>query len=166
VILYLVRHGIAEDIGPDGDDRSRRLTERGRDRMASAAAGLRTLGIVPDVVLASPYPRATETAEIIAAALGAPAPETLDALTPDIAAADTVKAVGRHARHEQVMLVGHQPNLGEVGSLLLTGSPNGAILEVKKGSCMAFEVVGAMMRGGAVLRWLLPPAVLRGLGGG
>lgn len=166
MIVYLIRHGIAEDIGPDGSDRSRRLTDRGRTRMTVAAAGLRTLGIAPDVVLASPYPRAMETAEIVVAALGAPAPQPLDALTPEVPAAETLKAVARYARHEQVMLVGHLPNLAEVGSMLLTGSPHGAILEVKKGTCIAVEMVGAGMRGGAVLRWLLPPGVLRGLGGG
>ncbi len=164
MIIYLVRHGIAEDVGPAGDDRSRRLTARGRTRMAAAAGGLRALAVAPDVVFASPYPRAMETAEIVVAALGAPAPQPLDALTPDVPAAVTVKAIGRFARHEQIMLVGHLPNLAEVASMLLTGSPHGAILEVKKGTCLAVEVVGAGGRGGAALRWLLPPGVLRRLG--
>jgi phosphohistidine phosphatase len=165
VIVYLVRHGLAEDVGPAGDDRSRRLTERGRERMKAAAAGLRTVGIAPELVLSSPYPRAMETAEIVVAAIGGSKPQSLDALTPDVPAAETVKAVGRFGRYEQVMLVGHQPNLGEVASLLLTGLPQGAAIEVKKGTCIALEVVGSGLRGEAVLRWLLPPSVLRGLGG-
>jgi phosphohistidine phosphatase len=165
VILYLVRHGLAEDVGPAGDDRSRRLTDRGRERMAAAAAGLRTVGIAPEIVLASPYPRAMETAEIVVAAIDGPKPQALDALTPEVPAAETVKAIGRYGRHEQVMLVGHQPNLGEVASLVLTGLPQSAAIEVKKGTCIALEVLGSGLRGEAVLRWLLPPAVLRSLGG-
>ena len=38
--VYLLRHGIAEDAPPGGDDRARRLTPRGRTRMAVAARGL------------------------------------------------------------------------------------------------------------------------------
>ncbi len=165
MMLYLVRHGVAEDVGPDGDDRSRRLTAVGRTRMTAAAAGLRALDVTLDAVVTSPYPRASETASIVAAALGGPSPRPLDALTPDVPAAETAKALRRIGRHEHVMAVGHLPNLAELASLLLTGTPHGAALEVKKGSCIALEVSGQGLQGGATLRWLLPPAVLRRLGG-
>ena len=36
MILYVLRHGIAEDSAPEGDDASRRLTPRGRKRIYAA----------------------------------------------------------------------------------------------------------------------------------
>src|SRR5205814_3741302 len=45
VTLYVVRHGIAEEVGPGGDDRLRRLTPRGRMKMRAGAVGLKRLGV-------------------------------------------------------------------------------------------------------------------------
>ena len=61
--VYLLRHGIAEEAPAGGDDRARRLTPRGRTRLAVAAQGLLALGIELDVILTSPLPRAAETAQ-------------------------------------------------------------------------------------------------------
>lgn len=63
-VLYLVRHGQA-----DGHDDESRLTDRGRDQAARAAARLAANGIA--TVHHSPLTRAAETARIIADALGA-----------------------------------------------------------------------------------------------
>ena len=70
--LMLMRHGVAEDAGPDTGyrDEPRALTDEGRARIAQAAEGLRVLGIDAALVLASPLVRCRQTAEIVAAALG------------------------------------------------------------------------------------------------
>src|ERR1700678_2627326 len=68
MILYVLRHGSAEDEPPPGgDDGARRLTARGREKVREAAAGMRALGLKFDAILASPLPRAAETAELVAA---------------------------------------------------------------------------------------------------
>ena len=66
MILYILRHGIAEDEAPKGDDGARRLTPRGRAKMRAVAAGMRALGLRYDVILTSPLVRAVETAAILA----------------------------------------------------------------------------------------------------
>jgi len=164
MMVYLVRHGIAEDVSATGDDESRRLTAQGRGRMQKAAAGLRRMGIRPATVLTSPLVRAAETAAIIAAAFpGLPAPRDFPALAPAVPPMETIAALRVFGRYRELLLVGHQPNLGHVAAVLLTGSPDGLILELKKGACAALELSGFVARAGAVLRWLLPPRALRQL---
>ena len=81
--LYLVRHAIAQVADPGMRDADRRLTAQGRQRMRRAARGLRSLGIVPDMVLSSPLLRAAETAAILVRVLAPPlAVEVYPALAP------------------------------------------------------------------------------------
>src|SRR5262249_59714953 len=90
----------------------RRRRRGGRRRMRAAAAGRRGLRVGPAVVLTSPLVRARETARIVVAALrDAPALRELPALAPDVAPADTLKALRLFGRSQQVMIVGHEPNL-------------------------------------------------------
>src|SRR6266513_1546458 len=74
--LLVVRHAIAEDreafARSHKDDAARPLTPDGRRKMARAAAGLKQLVPELDLLAASPYKRALETAEIIAHAYGPP----------------------------------------------------------------------------------------------
>jgi len=60
--------------------------------------------------------------------------------------------------------VGHEPNLGELASHLLTGSESEVLIDMKKGGVLALTVDGEPARGRAYLRWLLTPKVLRALG--
>src|SRR5262249_8330961 len=63
--VYLVRHAIAEERGPKWpDDTLRPLTERGKRRFATGAAGFASLEEAPDRILTSPLVRAKQTAEI------------------------------------------------------------------------------------------------------
>jgi phosphohistidine phosphatase len=123
---------------------------------------LRELGVAPDVILTSPLVRAVETARIVVAALrDAPEPREVDALAPDTPPADTVKALRLFARSQELMIVGHEPNLSSVVALLLTGTADGASIGMKKGGCAALELTSFAPRGGATLCWLLPPRALR-----
>ncbi|MCW5891316.1 MAG: histidine phosphatase family protein [bacterium] len=133
--------------------------------MERATAGLRALGLSFDAIATSPLARAAETAAIVAARLpDVPAPRELEALEPDVPAAETLRALRLFARSRHVLLVGHEPNLGQLLALLLTGSPDGAAIALKKGACAAVELTALAPGGGATLRWLLPPRTLRRLG--
>jgi len=165
MMLYVVRHAIAEDAPSGTADAARRLTLAGRRKMEAVVRGLRALRVAPEVVLTSPLVRAVETARIVVEGLrGAPEPRELPALASDVPAADTVKALRAFARSRHLMIVGHEPNLSNVVAFLLTGTPDGATLDLKKGGCAAVELTSFAPRGGATLRWLLPPRVLRRAG--
>ncbi len=163
MILYILRHATAEEAAADGDDGARKLTSRSKDKMHDAATGMRALGLKFDVILTSPLARAAETAEIVAAAYSnTPAPQVLPALATGVAPAEVVSALKPFARYNEVMIVGHEPQLSAVASLLLSGSDT-IHLRLKQGSCIALDLPQRFDRGGAELRWMLTHRQLRRL---
>lgn len=169
MILYVLRHGIAEDAPPGGDDGARRLTPRGRDKLVAAARGMRALGLAFDSVWTSPLVRAVETAAIVTDATGgAPVPQRLPALATGVAPAETLRALRAAADHAHVLVVGHEPGLSGLVSLVLTGSAGVMTLALKKGGLVALELPEPRARAGAAtrgaLRWMLTPRQLRRLG--
>jgi phosphohistidine phosphatase len=111
--LILWRHADAESSSPDS---ARKLTERGCEQAQRMAAWLKPRVPVDCRVLASPAARAQQTA----AALGLPFVIS-PALGTDAVAADVLAAADWPERPGTVMIVGHQPTLGRVAALLLSG---------------------------------------------
>jgi len=66
------------------------------------------------------------------------------------------RALRPYGRHEAVAIVGHEPSLSRLASLLLTGSPEGVTLALKKGGLVTLELGSVAPRAGT-LRWLLTP---------
>lgn len=164
--VYLVRHAVAAERGPEYPDDARRpLTPEGISRFREAVRGLRALGVTVDLVLTSPYVRARETAEVLRAGLK-PAPRVVvvDALVPGTRPADVMAAVQARAGAgrgvERVALVGHEPDLGELAARWLGAK---AAVPFKKGAVLRLDLDRALPAGPATLRWFLPPRVLRGL---
>ena len=172
--LYLVRHAIAEERDQRRwpDDALRPLTTPGRRRFERAAAGLRRLGVEVDVLLTSPYVRAWATAVILSAEAGWPAPIVLDAARPRTRLEHTLAELSRIAEQRSsigegraIALVGHEPDLGQLASLLLTGAPNTLWLRWRKGGVARLECDPALLPGSATLEEYLPPRMLRGIAG-
>jgi phosphohistidine phosphatase len=117
VRLFLVRHAEA---APGEPDDLRPLTPRGRDQARALAERLAADELRPDAVLSSPLLRARETAEELARALGIRA-EPDERLAPGATAGDVrAAAVGRG---DTVLVVGHQPDCGEIVAALTGGAP-------------------------------------------
>ena len=141
-MIWLLRHGDAEDEAPD--DAGRRLTEKGTRQSEAAGKAMATLGVELDACIASPKARAVQTAEIACMRLGVEV-ETSDALRGgDFDPADL--AAGRG----EVLLVGHEPDF----SRAIQGA-TGARVELKKGGLAAID--------GARLVALLRPAQLEAI---
>jgi phosphohistidine phosphatase len=113
--VLLVRHGDAEPALPGRGDSIRPLSPRGRREVELVAERLRAHEEHPTVVLASPLLRAAETAEIIARILDAPL-ETLDDLSTSGDPREVQRKVAQRPE-ETVVLVGHEPNMGELWAL-------------------------------------------------
>lgn len=164
--LYLLRHAIAAERDPQQwpDDSQRPLTDEGRVKMRKVARGMSALDLSIDIVLSSPYARARETAEMVSRRFaGVPLVET-DQLVPD----GTFEGLVGFLRDltempRSVLLVGHEPHLGELACHLLAGRP-GAWMTVKKGglACLDVEHLDARQPR-ARLAWLLTPKLLRAL---
>jgi phosphohistidine phosphatase len=159
--LYLIRHAIAAERGPNyPDDRERPLTSEGIARFKLAVDGLKEIAVSVDLVLTSPLVRAKHTAELLVAGLPSqPRTEELDALAPGGRLPAVLDAVSTFSkRYRKIALVGHQPDLGELAAKLLQARGE---IEFKKGAVCCIQLDGAMPTGPGVLRWLLPPKALR-----
>jgi phosphohistidine phosphatase len=127
--LILWRHAEAEDSLPD---LSRELTDRGRKQAARMADWLNPR-LPQDIhVLVSPAKRTVQTAQ----ALGR-YHERVPALAPGASAADVLNAAGWPDSAYPVLIVGHQPTLGQVAMQLLAGQAGD--LAVKKGGIWWFQ---------------------------
>jgi phosphohistidine phosphatase len=115
--LILWRHAEA---APGDPDAARALTAHGHRQAKAMAAFLSPLLPADLRCIASPARRAQETA----AALGRPV-ETVEAVAPGCSVATLLAAAGWPDSPQPVLLVGHQPTLGEAASWLVEGRPAG-----------------------------------------
>jgi len=112
--LILWRHAEAEEGGPDLE---RRLTSRGHKHAARVAKWL--LQRLPSkcTVVASPARRARQTADALGMAY-----KVSEQLAPGASVADVLDAAGWPGRKRAVLLIGHQPTLGQVAGYLISGA--------------------------------------------
>ena len=173
--VILFRHGPAGRSDPKRwpDDRDRPLTSKGEKRTRQDAEGLaRALGDRDRAQIAvwtSPLVRADQTARRIAEALGSGKqvePQIVASLAPGGSMRgllERLTAVAQESKDDDVtvILVGHEPDLGQLaGELAL--DPPGPLPLKKAGACaVAFE--GAPRRRSGTLEWFLTPRLLRAL---
>jgi phosphohistidine phosphatase len=143
-VIWLLRHGEAEDGA--GDDAERPLTAKGERQSRAAGAALARLGAGVEICLASPKVRARATAELACAELGVEV-ETSEALRGgDFDPGEL--AAGRG----EMLLVGHEPDFSRA-----IERATGARVDLKKGGLAAIE--------DGVLVSLLRPAQIRAIAG-
>lgn len=163
--VILIRHGIAvereEWKGPDG---GRPLTERGAKRVAQVAAGLKRLEVQPTHLFSSPLVRAVETARILYTVLAVPnLVSQVEELLPDASPGRCLTVLSDLPNDACVLCVGHEPHLGLLAALLLTGSRSVAFRFKKAGACL-IELPWPPKAGRGLLHWWMGPGQLRALG--
>ncbi len=161
--IYIVRHGIAEDYSAAKSDAARHLTQVGIDKTRRAALGLKEIGVAPDLILTSPLYRAQETAAIIAEVLGGTALRKTETLGPGGHFDEILAEVTKPPKPARVMVVGHQPDLGRLASMLATGDPETAYLPFRKASAACLSISGSVGAAHGTLQWFLTPAQLRAI---
>ena len=112
--LILWRHAHAEDGTPDLE---RQLTPQGRKQAARMGAWLDRVLPSGCKILCSPAVRTQQTVEALGRKF-----KTVDAIGPAASANDVLEAAGWPDARGPVLVVGHQPWVGRVASLLLTGT--------------------------------------------
>ena len=163
MLLYVMRHGLAEEPTPKGDDTARKLTERGADRIRKAAAGMKAAGFSFDLILTSPAVRAADTADLVAREVGSSKPRVIAELTTGAAPASALEALIKLKLPEGVLMVGHEPTLSRLASLMMTGSTESVSIKLKQGGVIALEFPDRIERGVAQLRWMMTQRQLRQL---
>jgi phosphohistidine phosphatase len=113
--LILWRHADAEDGAPDLD---RRLTDKGHKQAKQMATWLADHLPKGTRIIVSPAARAQQTARALSDEF-----ETIDTIEPGASAQAVLAATGWPRARHAVLVVGHQPTLGEVAALLMSGQP-------------------------------------------
>lgn len=159
MIVYFVRHGIAEDAETfEGTDAERPLTDKGRAKIAAIGKALAALEVEPKLILTSPLVRARQTAEIVAKALRLTARLHDDGRLAGGFDYHLLGAIlGDRTKATSLMLVGHEPSMSRV----MGHAVGNAHVEMKKGAVACVEFPDAPSPRGQLL-WLAPPKILIG----
>lgn len=164
--LYLVRHGIAWDVGVRGvtRDYDRPLSDEGVEKTRAAAGGLKAMGHVPDVIGTSPLVRAAQTADIFRDELGVTAAvEVVDFMAPGGVAQELFDWL-KEKQMASAMVVGHMPDLAWMTHACLAAGEDHD-LHFKKAAVAWVTFDGAPRVGRGRLERLFQPRELRDAAG-
>ncbi len=152
--LYLMQHGRPL---PEAEDPERRLSPDGQIEVRTTARAMKNLGILPDLILASPKARARETAEIVADTLGydlnkIAIHQEFKPLSPP---SESVAVLKGYRSANRILVVGHLPSVAEIVSYLVAGVPGLKIHFKMAGLCAL--TTSDLSPGSAELLWHLWP---------
>jgi phosphohistidine phosphatase len=158
--LTLLRHAPAEERDPHRwpDDALRPLTRSGREVARRAGLGLKRVGLSPTRILTSPALRCAETARIVARALGLPPRKAVEEWpeisfqAPPEALVNRLRVHG--PRSGRLLVVGHEPGLGQVVGYLLLGESVSPV-RLKRGGAARLEVPRRPGPSAGRLEWVL-----------
>jgi phosphohistidine phosphatase len=164
--IYILRHSDAVNLNEKGvyTDRDRFLSDEGKEKMVEVAKGIKKLGIDFDKIYTSPYPRARQTAEILAETYKINDKiEDCDLLTPEKSPNDMIDYLVENHTEDSVCLVGHEPLLSEIVSVLISEYPNASI-KLKKASLCKIKVHAVSKNSlSAELEFIATPKILKAL---
>ena len=157
--LYLLRHGDALDAGYT--DAHRPLSPLGEEQSAAVASALRSLSILPQLIISSPLLRARQMAQIVHQELRSSRCISSEYLAPGSDERQLFHYLNE-LKKPSAVLVGHEPQLREVASLLCTGTKT-LRLELRKASIVAIASSLPVGPGSGTLSFLLPYEHMRAL---
>ncbi len=156
--LYVLRHASAGEKRPNPLlDKKRPLDKEGKQQCILIGSYLNALRISVDVIISSPLKRALQTASLVGTELGYESTiQISDSLAPNATTDLFRKLVADLQAFENVLVVGHNPNLAQfLGSMVVnTGRPN---LRLRKGSIARVDCT----RKPGQLVSLIEPRILR-----
>lgn len=162
--IYLVRHAAAIERAAAGiEDEDRWLTAEGRRRYRKVSKRFARIAGDLSAIYTSPLVRATQTAEQLAEALKfAGAVEVWRELAPGHPARDVALRLRELGAGAVVALVGHEPQLSEIGAVLM--GREDFPLPFPKGGIAFLELSRQGPRGRVRFHWMLVPKGRRLLG--
>jgi phosphohistidine phosphatase len=150
--LILWRHAEAEDANTQGDA-ARELTKKGRKQAQRMADWLRPKISADWLILVSPATRTLQTVKPLELPFA-----VSDAVSTGASAQDVLAAADWPRNSRNVVVVGHQPTLGEVAGLLLLGEEGDT--PMRKGAIWWFATRGGEGKMKATLNAVLNPDLL------
>jgi phosphohistidine phosphatase len=133
--LYILRHASAgiRRASPTLDLK-RPLDKEGKEQCILVGRYLNAMRVQFDLILSSPLKRALQTASLVGTEVAYDSKiQISEALSPAGTNADFQKLIGTLGAHDNVLVVGHNPNLSQfLGSLVC--SPRLAAIRMRKGA--------------------------------
>lgn len=168
--LYILRHASAGTRRENPIiDVKRPLDKEGKQQCMLVGSFLNALNVQFDVILSSPLKRALQTASLVGTEVGYDAKIIVtEALAPSATVAAFEKLIAGLANYENVLLVGHNPNLAIfLGALFSARSSNPGLsgqadkprIRLRKGAIARVDFA----RRPGLLHWLVDPRILRGV---
>jgi len=156
--IYFLRHASAgQRVSNPRKDEQRAVDEDGIEQCRQIGRALAAMELQVDAIVSSPLKRASQTAAMVANEMGHEGKLQLDpALRPEATFSQFRELVGRYAKADAIMVVGHNPNLSEFLGRSITRGAGQAEINLKKGAVAQVET----KRNSAVLRWCLTPKVV------
>ncbi len=158
--IYFLRHANAGEpkLNPTKDQK-RPLDKLGIEQSHDVGRALAALNVSVDAIISSPLKRATQTAAVVANEIDHEDKViTDDSLGPGATYDQFQDLLRRYSRKDAIMVVGHNPTMTEFLNKLVGAAST--TLELKKGAVARVEKEG---RKAAVLKWCMPPKVLRSI---
>src|ERR1700730_16783279 len=161
MIIYFLRHASAgEPVSNPKKDEKRALDETRVEQCGYGDRCWAALSAQVDVILSSPLKRAAQTASLVGNEMGHEGKLQLeDGLRPAACFADFRKMLDKYAKHDAIMVVGHNPTLSEFLGRSISGTGCEAAVELKKGAVARVE----MSLNAASMAWCVTPKILRTL---
>jgi phosphohistidine phosphatase len=151
--VTLIRHGEAGEDAPR--DELRALTLKGRAAVARVGRSLRRRGGDFTAIVSSPYVRALQTAEIVAAEVGYGGLVAVsEALVPEARVSQAVELLSSLAAEASVAFVAHEPILSSLAGALLG---RGRFSALRKGEVVRLRLPEGPGKAGGEIRWRLDP---------
>jgi phosphohistidine phosphatase len=117
--LMLLRHAKSDWSAPGMRDQDRLLSARGREAAPKMGRYMARHGLVPDLIIASPAMRVTETLALVLPAFAKQPKATPDSRIYETDAEELLRVVKEVPRAvHSLLLVGHNPSLADLASLL------------------------------------------------
>jgi phosphohistidine phosphatase len=161
--LFILRHASAGTRRSNPLlDAKRPLDKEGKRHCLQLAQVLNALNIQFDLIVSSNLKRSVQTASLVGNEMGYESPiQITDALAPQATLHDFQNLIHQSRDRENLLVVGHNPNINSfLGSLLVPASAHAtAQVRLRKGSIARLSLT----RGPATLQWLLDPRTVRAL---
>ena len=168
--LYILRHASAGTRRANPIiDVKRPLDKEGKQQCILVGSYLNALNVQFDLIVSSPLKRALQTASLVGTETGYDAKIIVsDALTPSASIAAFEKLIAGLAEYENVLVVGHNPNLAvflgvaigpRVSDMGITGRSTWPRIRLRKGAIARIDFTHRP----GTLHWLVDPRILRGV---
>lgn len=162
-MLFIVRH--AHAVSAD-EDPLRPLSLRGHDECTRMVAFFgRNGAFTPKQVWHSPLIRARETADRLVGGLRL---DVAQVETPGLMGEDDPEILAQRLaalpQDPELALVGHEPHLGHLVTLLTRGKPKPVLIDFKKGTVIALQRTSSTWKRSGLprweMRWMVTPDLL------